>query len=427
MKVKEIMSPGPLKVPSDTSLNEIGRIFARARIWSILIVDQENLVGVVTKNDLKFRSIGKSPKTPVSKIMSTGVYQIDANADVQEAISLLDKMGINGVAVTENKRLCGIVTRYDIRTRYYPRLEAGIYSEETEQNNNVVFGKEKGEKIFAELGKSEVNIMNDSGKNNSKLIREKTSFSGRITGRTDAVNFKNKYQKELDNTWDGIVTFIHKLEELNRQLKYLYAKIPAAKKNIDAHEEEKDELFTSLHNLLKKETDFEERMWKTTQKNRNIRSINIKQKFTESDVEQITNDSMLDYLKQYPEYASKSSFKQNLEKINEKEKEIRIEKEKYGELVSDYNSMLNTFETLIKKAEDKFDAYYKIKKEGETRLVNLRYNKSALNALRTETDKEEVKLDLLNHRPDQFKNTLEIIKSEFANAQRKSFVEMPYE
>ncbi len=130
MNVREFMTPNPVKVSPNTPISEIYNIFKKERIWSIFVVNSKNLVGIVTKRDLKVRSIGKPFNTPISRIMSTRVHQIDANADIIDAIFIIDNNRINGIAVTENGQLCGILTKYDLRTRYYPRLKENSNSED---------------------------------------------------------------------------------------------------------------------------------------------------------------------------------------------------------------------------------------------------------------------------------------------------------
>jgi polar amino acid transport system substrate-binding protein len=120
MKVRDIMSSNPLTVPSTTPIKDIANIFSKVPFWSIYIVDSNRLIGIVTKNDLKFRSYGHSPKDPISDIMSKDVIQISANADIKEAIRKIDHHRINGLAVTKDGQLIGIITRYDIKNKYYP-------------------------------------------------------------------------------------------------------------------------------------------------------------------------------------------------------------------------------------------------------------------------------------------------------------------
>ena len=272
------------------------------------------------------------------------------------------------------------------------------------------------------IGGVEVDI-EDTG---TKIVDEKPTFVGAVTGRNDAIFLKNKYQKELDKMHTAIRDSVENLKRSSNELTEIWAKVPAIKKNIEAHEQERAELYTNLGNLLTKETDFEDKMWKTTQKGRNVKSITVKQKFNESDVDEMRYDAMMEYIKQYPEYASKSTFRKIIDKIEQKEDEIRKENEKRNSYISDYNYRLNTFEKEIQRAEDKFADYERIKKEADEKLNNTRYNKSILNAFLSEQAKAEAKLDLLHHRLDQFRNTLTIIKSEHSGNKRKTFVDMEY-
>lgn len=247
-----------------------------------------------------------------------------------------------------------------------------------------------------------------------------------LTGRPDAIFLRNKYQKEMDNAWAAFVNMVHYVEEESQKLKDAYTTAQGLKQDIKAHESERADLYDSLGNLLTKETDFEDKMWKTTQKGKKVKSITVKQNIKESDVDEMRFDSMMEFLKQYPEYASKSSFKKLLDKIDQKEGEIRQAKKTYNDAVSKYNYFLSFFEKHIQKAEDKLEAYNNVFKEGKEKLDHCRYKKSVFYKMASEEVKAEVNLDTLNHRVDQFKNTLKIMKGELAQNQRKTFTEMEY-
>ncbi len=247
-----------------------------------------------------------------------------------------------------------------------------------------------------------------------------------ISGKPDAIFLRNKYQTELDNAHASIVNMVHYIEDENKELKEVYNRAQGLKRDIEAHEKERANLYDSLGNLLNKETDFEKKMWETTQKGRKVKSVTIKQKFKDSDIEEMRYDSMLEYLKQYPEYASKSTFKKITEKIDEKEREIRFAKKSYHYAVSRYNHLLSLFEKNLTKADDKFVAYDKVLQEGEKKLSETRYRKSMFYKLASEKTKAEVNLDTLQHRVEQFRHTLDIIKREHSQNKSREFVEMEY-
>lgn len=238
-----------------------------------------------------------------------------------------------------------------------------------------------------------------------------TGISGKISGRDNAVFLRNRYQKELDNANAAIVNMVHYLEERLKELKYAKERALSFKANIEAHEEERRSAYESLQNLLNKELQHEYKLWisKTTQLGMK-KSNTIKQKLKDVDLEDSNFGQISEFFKQYPEYATKSSFKLILDKINSKEAEIRSEKERYNSLVSKYNYLISTFEVDIQKTQDKFEAYNNILQEGERKIKNSRYVKSIAFKLASEKSKQEVLLDTLNHRISQFQNTFEIIK-----------------
>jgi len=120
VKVKEIMTPNPIVVSGTVTIATIEEIFGKNRIWSIYVGDPDKYVGVITRNDLKFRGKNKSKSSPAYSIMSNGVVSIDENADIEDAKTLLYNKKINGLAVTRNGKHCGIITRYDIKKRSDP-------------------------------------------------------------------------------------------------------------------------------------------------------------------------------------------------------------------------------------------------------------------------------------------------------------------
>ncbi len=264
----------------------------------------------------------------------------------------------------------------------------------------------------------------NSGSSNSRPTP--TDKGNRITGSDDALFLKKRYQQELDNANMAIVNHVHRLEEKTTRTKQLLNDAERLKHDIQVHQDERNDLYNSLGNLLNKETDFEKGMWQTTQKSAKVNNIHINQRFKESDVDEMRFSSMLDYLRQYPIYASKPTFKAILEHIQQKEREIRYKKENYNRSVSLYNTEVLEFEKELQKTDDKFSAYEKILKEGMEKLDGCRYKKSIFFKLANEETKHKVSLDILDHRVEQFRNTWEIIKREYAQNTGKTFTTIEY-
>ena len=116
MKVKHIMSKNPIFVHPETPINEIEKIFNSTKFWSVYVGEQNDFVGIITRDDLRYRRGSYSLSTPAYKIMTKGVISIDENADVEDAQRILSDKRINGIAVTGNGKHVGIVTQSDITT-----------------------------------------------------------------------------------------------------------------------------------------------------------------------------------------------------------------------------------------------------------------------------------------------------------------------
>jgi len=77
VKVKEIMSENPTVVHPETPISEIEKIFDRTKFWSIYVGEQNNFVGDITRDDLRYRMGSYSLSTPAYKIMTEGsIYAV---------------------------------------------------------------------------------------------------------------------------------------------------------------------------------------------------------------------------------------------------------------------------------------------------------------------------------------------------------------
>ena len=234
-----------------------------------------------------------------------------------------------------------------------------------------------------------------------------------LTGKNDAIFVKERYQNAINEAHRVVKKKVEFLYKMNHKLKWPMSEIERLKKDMNADKEERSDLFSSLQNLLTKETNFEEKMWGTTQKGKKVKSITINQKFKDSDIEEARYDAMMDYIKKYPEYASKSSFSNLLNKITEIEKGIKKTKKEYHKAISDAKRETAYFPRNIMEAKNKVKAYKDKLTEGKEKLWGMRYLKSMLFRISSEENKLGVTLDILNHKMDQYVDTIHKIEEEF--------------
>jgi CBS domain-containing protein len=127
MKVKDKMTKNVASITPDTTIVQAAQLMERHNIGSIPVVDQDNLVGIITDRDIVVRNIahGIDPKTtPVSSVMTTQVVSVTPDADVDEVTNKMAMNQIRRVPVLDNNKLVGILAIGDIATDKKFNMEA---------------------------------------------------------------------------------------------------------------------------------------------------------------------------------------------------------------------------------------------------------------------------------------------------------------
>ncbi len=119
-RVDALMISEPLCSHHSASIFETAQSMSEAKVSSILIVDEERLMGIVTDRDLRSRVLAKavSPEAPVSSVMTPNPRTIQAHQTVYEAQLLMMTANIHHLPVVENDadgqpKPVGIITLND--------------------------------------------------------------------------------------------------------------------------------------------------------------------------------------------------------------------------------------------------------------------------------------------------------------------------
>ncbi len=101
---------------ASTSVAEAAGIMTEQRVSSILIMDGDQLSGVVTDRDLRSRVVARqlSYATPLAEVMSRSPLTIDAGATLFDALLLMSQHNIHHLPLVEGHTPVGVVTASDI-------------------------------------------------------------------------------------------------------------------------------------------------------------------------------------------------------------------------------------------------------------------------------------------------------------------------
>jgi Zn-dependent protease/CBS domain-containing protein len=114
VKVKNIMSSDVHTVTPDTSLKDLLDLMFREKHRGYPVVENESLRGIVTLTDVQQVPDQQRDKLTVGQIMNKNLYVISPDEEASSAVKMMAERGIRRIPVTENNNLVGIVSREDL-------------------------------------------------------------------------------------------------------------------------------------------------------------------------------------------------------------------------------------------------------------------------------------------------------------------------
>jgi CBS domain-containing protein len=118
--VRDVMSKNVRVVRPDTTVREVVATMNKFDIGSIIVVQGERPVGIITERDILRRLVEPclAPETLTARqVMTSPVTTINETATIEEAAKLMAKKRVKKLPVMGNAKLVGIVTFTDIVTK----------------------------------------------------------------------------------------------------------------------------------------------------------------------------------------------------------------------------------------------------------------------------------------------------------------------
>ena len=117
MKVRDLMVEKVVTVEQDTSVYEAVKLLNKNRIGCLVVVYDDDIVGILTERDLLERVLEKcrNPKEiEISEIMTKTLVLGRPDMEVFEATRLMMKNKVKKLPIIKERRLVGIITVTDI-------------------------------------------------------------------------------------------------------------------------------------------------------------------------------------------------------------------------------------------------------------------------------------------------------------------------
>jgi CBS domain-containing protein len=118
--VRDAMVPEPGALDVTATAQEAGARLSEPAVRAVLVCDDGQLVGVVTRKTLVSQVVapGRDPReTKLGEIAEPPLLTLDASMNLEEAFRALEEQDFERVPVVENGRLVGILSRTVLQRR----------------------------------------------------------------------------------------------------------------------------------------------------------------------------------------------------------------------------------------------------------------------------------------------------------------------
>ena len=129
MKIRDIMSTPVIRIHPQETVAVASRMLERSNIGALPVCGNDGrMCGLVTDRDIVTRCLaaGRSPSTTeVREIMTSAVVSASPDMDVGLAAQLMGRQQIRRLPVTENGKLCGMLSLGDLAVKEESSMDAG--------------------------------------------------------------------------------------------------------------------------------------------------------------------------------------------------------------------------------------------------------------------------------------------------------------
>jgi len=112
--VKDIMKKKFISINPESNLTKLISLIEKYRFRQILVTERKKLKGIIYTKELAKKGISNPERTKVSSIMSFPPPTVSPESKINEAAKLILKTGLRALPIIENKKVVGIISMFDI-------------------------------------------------------------------------------------------------------------------------------------------------------------------------------------------------------------------------------------------------------------------------------------------------------------------------
>jgi tRNA nucleotidyltransferase (CCA-adding enzyme) len=122
IQISDLMSFPVITIPPNTRMKKVASMLKEKGCTGFPVVEDGRLVGMISRRDFKRVKKESHLKAPVKAFMKTDVKTIAPGKSPTEAARLMVKYDIGRLPVVDNEKIIGILTRSDTMLYFYDLL-----------------------------------------------------------------------------------------------------------------------------------------------------------------------------------------------------------------------------------------------------------------------------------------------------------------
>jgi CBS domain-containing protein len=114
--IRDVMTENPQSVDASATVQEAAQIMADKDIGAVLVVENDEVQGIVTDRDIVVRVIakGEGPDASVREAATSDVESLSPDDSIEDAIQKMEQADVRRLPVVEDGKPVGIVSLGDL-------------------------------------------------------------------------------------------------------------------------------------------------------------------------------------------------------------------------------------------------------------------------------------------------------------------------
>ncbi len=125
-RIDQFMEESVLSVKPEASVTDAAKFMLENKVGALLVYDGRKYLGIVTAVDLSHKVLAREldpAQTNIASIMSRPLVTLDRAKTMMDAYRCMHQNNIRHLAITDNKKMVGILSIKDFANYYHHEVE----------------------------------------------------------------------------------------------------------------------------------------------------------------------------------------------------------------------------------------------------------------------------------------------------------------